>query len=158
MLYTCPSKRIVSCTALFPFSPTAVYLRAAARRALSLEKGSGTLQPSPLRLAGGCFLAGLLPPTTWNPSQSNCFSQLQHLKIAALVSFKNSRHSACHYLLKMFLKVLLGHGRRGRSVWSISLFEEGDGASAAACAALPLSCPRFPQPSMCIRVFRVMYL
>lgn len=57
--------------------------------------------PSKGLLGQGCFLAQLFSPTTCNPSQSNCFSQLQHLKIAAPVSFKNSPGSACHYLLKM---------------------------------------------------------
>lgn len=85
-------------------------------------------------------MAWFLPPTTWNPSQSNCFSQLQHLKIAALVSFKNRLSAACHYLLKMLLLVLLGHQRRAVALLSQPL-GEGAGAPTATCAALPLGCP-----------------
>lgn len=93
---------------------------------------------------GLLFWLELFPPTTWNPSQSNCFSQLQHLKIAALVSFKNSLGSACHYLLKMFLKSPIRTSEERGRFGVPAFLQRVTVLLRPRAQPLPLSRPRFP--------------
>lgn len=74
------------CRALFPFFPP---LHEAEGSRMFFSPGE-RLRDAVAIFASRAAFAGLFPLSTWNPLRWNCFPQLQHPKIAAPISFKNS--------------------------------------------------------------------
>lgn len=84
----------------------------------------------------GLLCAGLFPPSTWNPSQWNCFPQLQHPEIAAPVSFKNSLFWVSFPAKNVSLSPA-GTGDRTEARSEHRLFQRGGGAAVATCEPCP---------------------
>lgn len=86
--------------------------------------------------ASRAAFAGLFPLSTWNPLQWNCFPQLQHPKITAPVSFKNSLFWVSFPAKIVSLSPAgTGEGTEARS--EHRLFRRGGGAAVAMCELCP---------------------